>query len=245
MLYNDIPCLMFHHIIDDNGDWNKFSVKYSSLEKYLKKISLMGFGTVGFSDISSVKRPVVLTFDDGDKSNLRAAHLLAESGMKAVFYIIKNSSLYNKGFLSAAEIKEIAGLGHEIGVHGKYHQWWTLKKDEILVEELMETKHWLEDITGESVISCSAPGGQINRHVFNNIADNCVGFEYVRNSYPKLNILDNKSIQIINSVAIKYSTMDCTFDKILKGDVLVYKQLQVEWSIKKILRPIYSKFQQY
>jgi peptidoglycan/xylan/chitin deacetylase (PgdA/CDA1 family) len=68
--------------------------------------------------------------------------------------------------LSKHEIREISGLGHEIGSHGLTHSNLTYLNASDLKTELSDSKKILEDITGKKVTSLSFPFGSWNRRVW-------------------------------------------------------------------------------
>lgn len=189
------------------------------------------------NDIDSNNNPICLiTFDDGHKSNLWAAQLLKEKGLKGVFYVVKDFSLNNPDYLSKNDIKAISEMGHLIGVHGKDHEWWKLKNDAKLVAELKETKEWIENITGKNVVTCSAPGGGINSKVIKNIKKNFPEFKYIRTSRCGIN---NMNDVVLNSICIYNDTTLKEFQQIVIPNVWLYLRLGVIYYLKECLKMPY------
>ncbi|MEV7627824.1 polysaccharide deacetylase family protein [Actinoplanes sp. NPDC089786] len=81
---------------------------------------------------ASALRPlsVTLTFDDGFADELAAQQLLQQYGMRGTFYI--NSSFIGlPGYMTRAQLADVAAHGHEIGGHTVSHQpLTTLSADE-------------------------------------------------------------------------------------------------------------------
>ena len=78
--------------------------------------------------------------------------------VKATFFILGEVVQYFPQL-----IKEIAGAGHEIAVHGFYHrQIFKLERDEFK-KEVGDTKKLLEDLSGQQIIGHRAPAFSINK----------------------------------------------------------------------------------
>ena len=180
---------------------------------------------------------VLITFDDGHKSNLDAAEILSELKLKGYFFVVKDFSLNDPEYLSENDISKISEMGHAIGVHGKDHNWWTLKSEKQLISELNETKKWIEDITGKSVSTCAAPGGVLNKKVINLIFDSIPEFKYIRTVKVGINSQTDKLIKI---VPIHTNTNRFMFEQSIKNVPLYYAYLKTIYYSKEILRPIYN-----
>ncbi len=63
---------------------------------------------------------VSFTFDDGEADQLRAAQVLSTYGMRGTFYIIAGA-VGTPGYLTRANLREIAAGGNEIGAHTVSH----------------------------------------------------------------------------------------------------------------------------
>jgi peptidoglycan/xylan/chitin deacetylase (PgdA/CDA1 family) len=72
---------------------------------------------------ASILRPlsVTLTFDDGFADEIPAQQLLQQYGMHGTFYI-NSSAIGLPGYMTAAQLADIAAHGHEIGGHTVSHQ---------------------------------------------------------------------------------------------------------------------------
>lgn len=119
-----------------------------------------GFGALEASTSFEDSRlqPVLLSFDDGYGSFLRAADMLAQRGMRGTFFLTKDYCLRREGFLKDAEIRALAKIA-EVGTHGVTHTPMSRLSREQLRQELVDSKHWLEDLSGREVRYMSAPGG--------------------------------------------------------------------------------------
>ena len=108
---------------------------------------------------------VVITFDDGCETDaLIAAPLLAAAGFKATFYVIAGH-VGQRGYLSAAQLRELSEAGFEIGCHSMTHRYLDEANEAQLQVEVNEAKARLEQITGTEVVHFSCPGGRWSRRV--------------------------------------------------------------------------------
>lgn len=190
---------MYHEII--NPLLNKFSVDPNNFREQVKCLKRAGVASYILGDELKTTNSCLLTFDDGHRSNLEAARLLAEYGYVGYFYLVKDYSDLSEDYLKDNEIKEISSLGHKIGVHGKNHQGWIRKDDHTLIKELRETKDWIEQLIGKPVITCSAPGGLIDRRVINCIKKELPELKFIRTSRYGIN---HEGDTVLNSIGIRY-----------------------------------------
>lgn len=141
--------------------WKTFCAQLDLLHD--KGFSGVGFGMVEpfASPGDECVRPAVLSFDDGYRSFLRAAEVVAERGMHGTFFLTRDYCLRRPEFLKDSEIRELAGMA-EVGTHGVTHEPLGRLTRERLRQELVDSKQWLEDLTGREVRYMSAPGGYWN-----------------------------------------------------------------------------------
>jgi len=106
-----------------------------------------------------------LTFDDGNSSDYAiAAPELKRRGLGARFFVLAGK-FGQEGYLSRAEVRDLAAQGFEVGSHGLDHVAWTDASDAALVREIKDSKAILEDITGCRVRSAAVPFGLYDRRV--------------------------------------------------------------------------------
>jgi peptidoglycan/xylan/chitin deacetylase (PgdA/CDA1 family) len=151
--------------------------KFESLVSRLRGEGL-AFATVSRAIVrlrENTDRCVVMTFDDGFSNFFTTALPICERHGVTVTvfcvagYLGRSSSwdtLPKQSHLTAAQIREIGMLGHEIGSHTLSHANLMLLSDSDLATELSESKKILEDITGKPVTSLSFPFGRVNRRVW-------------------------------------------------------------------------------
>lgn len=122
-------------------------------------------------------RPLLaISFDDGFKSNLRAARLLAHEGISACFFLAPNligkdrtelEHAYEgamgeeQGTLTWSEVHELLDLGHEVGSHTLDHPVLSETPLEEAVRQIRESKASLEAQCGP-VLHFAWPRGQFH-----------------------------------------------------------------------------------
>ncbi len=123
-------------------------------------------------------RPVLVTFDDGRAGVLRhAAPLLERLHLPATLYVvtrwlegreIPDAERYSE-FVSTHDLAELREAGIEIGSHTETHR--TLKRldEAAVIEEVANSRRWLEDALSAPVAHFSFPKGRSSR-----IADRAV-----------------------------------------------------------------------
>jgi peptidoglycan/xylan/chitin deacetylase (PgdA/CDA1 family) len=110
--------------------------------------------------------PVVITVDDGGVSYYTVvANTLERVGLRGHCFI-STDYIGQRGFLSAAQIRELDARGHVIGTHSASHpaRFSSLTPAEMRLE-WATSRATLEDIVGHSVTVGSVPGGYFSAEV--------------------------------------------------------------------------------
>lgn len=108
---------------------------------------------------------IAITFDDGCETDLiNAAPVLKEFGFGATFYIT-TGFMGKRGYLNSSQLRELRGLGFEIGCHSMTHAYLTDLDEKGLHREVAETKSQLEQLISQPVEHFSCPGGRHNQRV--------------------------------------------------------------------------------
>jgi peptidoglycan/xylan/chitin deacetylase (PgdA/CDA1 family) len=97
-------------------------------------------------------RPLLVTFDDGYSDVFdNAAPVLRRLGMPATMYVITGRpTLANSGFLTWRGVRQLASTGFDIGSHTVTHRPLTALSSHEVVEELVRSRHALEQHLGAS-----------------------------------------------------------------------------------------------
>ncbi len=125
---------------------------------------------------------VLLTFDDGLADNYSNAFpILKESGLKSYFFVMPDK-LGTDGYMSWAQVKELAVSGMIIGSHGMSHRILTGLTTAELEHEINGSKSILEDKLRQKVEYFSIPRGFVTKAIIDRIKD--AGYRAVFTSNP-------------------------------------------------------------
>ena len=114
------------------------------------------------------KERVVLTFDDGNETDLYAAERLASTGLNGKFYLL-TGRFGKRHYLNRTHARDLTGAGFEVGLHGRGHIDWRFASPADLDAETVESRFELADAIGCPVVSAAIPFGAYNRRVINHL----------------------------------------------------------------------------
>lgn len=105
---------------------------------------------------------VTTSWDDGHPLDLRLADLLARHGLTGTFYVPMRS---DRPTLAPAEVRELA-QSFEIGAHTLHHVDLLRVDDVSAYQEILDSKAWVEDVTGKPCrMFCFPKGHFARRHL--------------------------------------------------------------------------------
>jgi hypothetical protein len=102
---------------------------------------------------------ITTSWDDGHPLDFRVAGLLAKYGLRGTFYIPMTSEY---GTMSAAQMREL-GATFEIGAHTLHHLDLGRATDRQAAQEIVASKSWVEDNTGQACSMFCPPKGRFSR----------------------------------------------------------------------------------
>ena len=222
---NGLRVFMYHSVIDSTKNSDNLYVLDSNLFKdqmvFLSK-------SYKFKDLKIFKDDLsfAITFDDGYSNNLNvAAPILQELNLPFTIFITTDFIKSNKKeFLTINELKEISALDNvDIGSHTVSHPYLTRLNDNEVMHELLDSKHFLEDLLGKPVRLFAYPHGDYDKRIRDLVEE--AGYEIARNSKFNTNI-QIKDKLLINSTEIWSSDSMPVFKEKIYGswDWLKYIQ---------------------
>lgn len=181
--------LMYHAVGSpvDHDPLGIFSINPDLFQKHIRWLAgnhlkqVLSF-VEGLKDISVPT--VSITFDDGYADNLHvAAPLLVEYGLPFTIFVTSDFiQEKRKYFMTPMELREISMLpGVTIGAHGSSHVPLASSDQNIAEAELLNSKKYLEDVTGKPVLTMSYPHGSVNQLVKQAARD--FGYAFAASSY--------------------------------------------------------------
>jgi peptidoglycan-N-acetylglucosamine deacetylase len=102
---------------------------------------------------------LVTSWDDGHPLDLKIGALLSKYGLRGTFYIPARSS---RSLLPVPEVRQLSRQ-FEIGAHGIDSHELTLVSDKIATDEIVNSKQWVEDNTGNPCYTFCFPKGRFRR----------------------------------------------------------------------------------
>lgn len=205
--------------------YTRYVVPAADFRAQMKRLSDEGWRGQGVTQSlqSFADKNVCITFDDGCETDLlSAAPLLTELGFGATSYVTVNF-LNRPGYMTPAQVRELDGLGVEIGCHSLTHAYLTDVDDAQLREETAGAKDRLEQIAGVPVDHFSCPGGRWDTRVANAVKQ--ANFRTMATSVTGLNFATTDWFAL-NRVAILDGLSSDQLLRICRGEGLRLTQLK-------------------
>jgi peptidoglycan/xylan/chitin deacetylase (PgdA/CDA1 family) len=224
------PCLVYHGIGDGP---DRYSVSRRSFEAQLS-VLLDQYCVESFSGLErriargSAQPPkyLVLTIDDGLKSASWAAETLQRAGFSATIFVTQNRCRNDSRFIDEIEIRDLCRRGFSFGTHGVTHQKLTHMPIERCMQELEQSKRWLEDLIGEEIRYMAAPGGYLTPRIAQ--LAHSIGYTLIGTSRESMNSLATSSIpMVIGRVSVRPQFSLNTFGNMIKGRRSFYLSRQL------------------
>jgi peptidoglycan/xylan/chitin deacetylase (PgdA/CDA1 family) len=185
------------------------------------------------------RRGLLMTFDDGGKSALRAADLLDARNWKGHFFVT-TSLIDTPGFVTRGNILDLHRRGHVIGSHSHTHPniCYNLTDDAMYAEWRTSCLE-LAGILGMPVTVASVPGGDMDRRTAAMAAK--AGIEYLFTSEPVLAPWQVAGVTCFGRVCVMNHEPLGEFERsircrgyVMRRAIRLGKQL-----VKKLIGPLY------
>ena len=166
------PILEYHQVTDEplDPDFEVYNVPPAEFAAQLDYLQAEGYTTITLQDFMRVvhgkgalpDKPIILTFDDGYADNYKEMLPILEAhGMTAVVYVITNE-VGKKNYLKLDELKDMQRRGIEIGSHTADHLPLTSLDATTRLNQIRDSKIFLEWIGLQTIYSLSYPNGEFN-----------------------------------------------------------------------------------
>jgi peptidoglycan/xylan/chitin deacetylase (PgdA/CDA1 family) len=172
---NTQAIVLCYHEVEDSPALGPYTVSPSAFSEHLNYLSQNNYKTLpleeyadNYSNIANTTdgTPVIITFDDGHRSQYEKAYpLLCEKNFQATFFITTDYLNKNNHYITQNNLIEMHNNGMEIGGHGQTHSFLDELDKEKLSTELGNSKSVLEEIIDGPIGFFSCPGGRYNKRV--------------------------------------------------------------------------------
>lgn len=183
-----LPILMYHGLHREESSRGRFDAVYSvhpeMFARQLDWLVQQGHRAPLLDDalIAGNARDVIITFDDGDVSNVEVAlPLLLERGLRAEFFVTTDF-IGQCGMLAPDDIRRLAAHRMGIGSHGRTHSFLSDLEVADLHAELDDSRCRLQQICGRPIESLALPGGRGGEREL--LAAQQLGYRHLLGSVP-------------------------------------------------------------
>ena len=207
-----IPILMYHYV-EYNKDLKdtirtSLSVAPHWFEKQLLELKSQGYETISLDELftTHVKKPIILTFDDGYRDFYTDAYpLLKKYNMKATIYVI-SQFLNRPNYLTIDQLKELAASPLiTVGGHTQHHvSLPNVSLNEAKIE-IFGSKTDLEKLLGIKINQFAYPYGRFNTAVEELVKE--AGFQTAVTTLPgdtQSNLFALTRIRVGNSLLVTH-----------------------------------------
>jgi len=176
-LIRGVPVLMYHGLLQ-SGDpargeqASKYWIEEASFRAQLRLIAREGRPVARLRDLWGASSPgadsrasVVITFDDGRRSDYEVAFPALQGSAVAADFFVNTSEVGRPGYLTWAQIMEMQRGGCSFNSHSHDHVALVGLPRHALRSQLERSKRELEDRLGEAVGFLAVPYGFVDRHV--------------------------------------------------------------------------------
>ena len=157
-------CLNYHRV-DATAKPDFYTLNPARLAQHLLAIHELGLRVVGSGEALAAVADsgmVMLHFDDGTVDHFQQVFPLLEAdGAKGVFFV-SSAKIGSSGYLSIAQVKELAAAGHDVECHGHSHRRMDTMPQDELDRELANSVGLIQEWTGKKPRILAPPGGYVS-----------------------------------------------------------------------------------
>lgn len=181
--------------------------------------------------------PMRLTVDDGGVSfyTLVADRLEARGWRGHCF--VPTDAIGRRGFLDAAQIRELDARGHTIGSHSASHPpRLSACSDDRIRQEWSQSRQALEDLLGHEVVAASVPGGYYSRRVARAARD--AGLRVLFTSEPTSAVRNEGGLAVRGRFTIRRGHPPDTARRLLLPAPWARLGAWTSWNAKGLVKPL-------
>ncbi len=164
--------LFTYHRVQDSGSGpvkaDFYTVSPAQLGRHLEALAAKGCKPLTAQDLlqkALTDGGFILSFDDGTSDHYDVVFpLLQKRGYRGIFFI-PTSKLNKPGYLTNAQVQDMAAGGQVIGFHSHEHRRLDVLSQEEVRRQINLSQKIIADVTGTKPVIFSPPGGFINARV--------------------------------------------------------------------------------
>jgi len=215
--------MTYHRITDDDAVTGFYDVPVSRFRQHVARIAACK------GDLR-----VVITFDDGTRDHLRAAHILADLGLRGVFFLVLDR-LNQPGYLDERNVADLVDLNQIVGSHTVTHRQLPTLSDKELRRELAESRTRLEALSDTTIDWFAPPGGHYDRRSLS--VARATGYRFVRTmDWGYAPSLDSPVDALLPTVPMLRNVSDRRLEDLLSGRA-TFTGFAVKQAARRLLPP--------
>lgn len=246
---SSIISLAFHDVTDNaqsSGFRQPVAQKYkhslAQFEACLDAVQESGLRvTTSLEDLNSDQPSVIFTFDDGGVCSEIPAAMLEARGWRGVFFVTTDL-VGTRGFMSAAQVKDLHRRGHLIGSHSCSHPdvFRSLTRAQMQYE-WCNSVDFLSELLGDPCVVASVPGGDMNAMTISEAA--AAGLKHVFTSEQRTAPWQQAGVTCYGRMFIMQDTQPHTVARWLRHPnlgILPERTVRMtKTAVKKMMGPVY------
>lgn len=183
------------------------------------------------------QNPFLITVDDGGVSYYTMlADRLETLGWRGHCFV-STDAIGSRGFLDAAQIRELDARGHVIGSHAASHpNRFSACSVDRMRQEWTRSRQVLEDLLGHEVVVASVPGGYYSRTVAHTARD--TGLRVLFTSEPITTIHDEQGCSVLGRFTIRRGDGPDTARRLVLPAPSARWSAWARWNAKGLVKPL-------
>ncbi len=163
--------ILMYHSLRENAYLDKKNLYKIEFNEFKKQLSYLISNNYTFSSLNYLKyknKEISITFDDGYESiySILTPLLVNKNIPFTIFVTPKFVKSNESRFINKKQLFELSSLGNiEIGAHGYNHLNLVNLSQDKLINEVFDSKKFIEDVIGKKVNYFSYPYGQTNKSI--------------------------------------------------------------------------------
>ena len=225
--------LLFHDIYERDPRESGFAS--DAADRYKLPVTVFDAHLAAIASVRDV--PFLITVDDGGVSYYtRLADRLEAHGWRG-YCFVSTDQIGSRGFLDAAQIRELDARGHLIGSHSASHPTrFSACSPQQMRQEWTRSRQVLEDILGHDVTLASVPGGYYSRAVAQSACD--AGLRFLFNSEPVISTRTDDGLTVAGRFTIRRGDSPQTSRRLLLPSPWARWGAWARWNAKGLAKPL-------